>query len=723
MTSGRTYLVPPIFERRALLLLLTLFALFALPIARAQLVEVGDGGPGPVKAQHLTAELTLLRPQVAAGGNVEAGLVLTMEDGWHVYWVNAGDSGEPPTIKWTLPKGITAGSLRFPPPSRLPLGPLMDYGYEGQVAYPFQLTATPSTAPGKVHLDAHVTWLVCASQCFPGKAHLGLDVTVVPAAQAASLPEPALVGTLGEAIKKLPQPLPAAMSASALGDANSIGLTLHTGKRESNAEFYPLDPGQIDNPAPEGVEPLPDGVRVVLKRSTDTPALPTTLHGVLKFSEAESYDVTVPVKPGAVPPVAAGSNGPAAAGAPVGVTVLGELGLAFLGGLVLNLMPCVFPVLFLKGLGLVHSSSEEKRRQRLHGLVYTLGILVSFWVVVGALLILRAGGRQVGWGFQMQSPGFVAVLASLVFFLGLSLAGQFEIGLSLTSAGGELAQKQGFAGSFFTGVLATVVATPCMGPLLGAAVGFALSQPMAVTFLVFTMLALGLALPYLVLTFQPQWTRLLPKPGAWMETLKQLTAVPLFATAVWLTWVYGQLFPNNGVDRIADLLFCFLILAIAGWALGKYPARWGSAVAAVLLIVVALALPLRPKPVEAQAWQPWSPETFATARSSGDPIFIDFTAAWCLSCKVNEAAVLRSSEIEQKLAKGHFKLLKADWTQYDPKITAELASVHRSGVPTYVIFPAGKDSNADVLPELLTKDIVSQAISKNLLLGTARSSR
>ena len=246
---------------------------------------------------------------------------------------------------------------------------------------------------------------------------------------------------------------------------------------------------------------------------------------------------------------------------------------------------------------------------------------------------------------------------------------------------------------------------------------------MALTFLVFTVLALGLALPYLVLTFQPQWTSLLPKPGAWMETLKQLTAVPLFATAVWLTWVYGQLFPANGVDRMADLLFCFLLLAVAGWALGKYPARWGSAIAAVLLIVVALAVPLRPKPVEAQTWQPWSPETFATARASGKPVFVDFTAAWCLSCKVNEAAVLRSSDIEQKLAKGQFQLLKADWTQYDPKITAELANVHRSGVPTYIIFPAGKDSNADVLPELLTRDIVSQAITKNLLLSTARSAR
>ena len=688
----------------------------------AQIVEVGDGGPGPVKAQHLTAELTSLRTEIAAGVTLRAGLVLTLEAGWHVYWVNAGDSGEPPQVKWTLPKGISAGPLQFPPPSRLPLGPLMDFGYEDQVAYPVLLTAAPSLRSGKVHLDARVNWLVCAAQCFPGKAHLGLDLTVVPG----PLPEPALVGALGQAIKGLPSPLPARMSLSAVGDAQSIAVTLHTGGKEEDAEFYPVDPGQIDNAADQGVQSLPDGVRVVLQRAADATALPKTLHGLLKLSDTESYDITVPVTPGAVAPIPPTAKGGAAvAPATPDVTLIGELGLAFLGGLILNLMPCVFPVLFLKGLALVHSSGEQRRRQRLHGVVYTLGILVSFWVVVGALLLLRAGGRQVGWGFQMQSPGFVAVLASLVFFLGLSLAGQFEFGLSLTGAGGGLAQKQGLAGSFFTGVLATVVATPCMGPMLGAAVGFALSQPVPLTFLIFTMLALGLALPYLLLTLQPQWTSILPKPGAWMEILKQFTAVPLFATAIWLAWVYGQLYTRDGsseaLNRMALLLLSFLLLAIAGWALGRWPGRGAASLAALALVAGAVFLPLRPQTVEAQTWQPWTPEAFASARASGDPVFIDFTAAWCLSCKVNEAAVLRSGEIEAKLAKGHFRLLKADWTQYDPKITAELAEINRSGVPTYVIYSAGKNANADVLPELLTKDIVSQAIERDLLLSTAKS--
>ena len=692
---------------------LLIAAVLLLPLAsRAQIVEVGDGGPGPVKAEHLTAELTTLSPQVAAGGKVQIGLVLTLEEHWHVYWINAGDSGEPPAVTWTLPKGIAASPLQFTPPDQLPLGPLMDFGYEDQAVFPITITAAPSLKPGKVHLDAKVSWIVCASQCFPGKAHLGIDLNVVPG----PLPEPALVGALGQAVKNLPTPLPQHMSASALGGAKQILLTLKTGSREDEPEIYPFDQDVLDNPAPQQAAPSDDGVRVWLQRASDSTALPKTLHVLVKLSDTEAYDVTVPVTPGEPPPPPA--TGPKSAGtSSTDVTLFGAIGLAFLGGILLNLMPCVFPVLFLKGLALVNSSNEERSRQRLHGLVYTLGILVSFWAIVAALLILRAGGRQLGWGFQLQSPGFVAILASMMFFLALSLSGQFELGLSLTSAGGDLAQKQGFAGSFFTGVLATVVATPCMGPLMGAAVGFALAQPQWLTFLVFTALALGLALPYLALSMQPQWTRVLPRPGAWMETLKQLTAVPLFGTAIWLTWVYGQLYGKDGVDRTVALLCCFLILAIAGWALGRWPARWGSAIAAVLLIIFAIALPLRKITVETLHWDPWTPQSFADARASGRPIFIDYTAAWCLSCQVNERAVLQSADVDTTLISNHFILLKADWTQYDANITQSLAAVGRSGVPTYVIYPAGKTSNPDVLPELLTKDIVLKAIDKDVKLA------
>jgi thiol:disulfide interchange protein DsbD len=678
----------------------------------AQIVEVGDGGPGPVKAEHLTAELTSLAPQVAIGGSVQAGLVLTIEEHWHVYWINAGDSGEPPHITWTLPAGITAGTMQFPPPQRLPLGPLMDFGYEDGVAFPVLLSASPSMQPGKVHLDAKVTWLVCSSVCLPGKAHLGLDIDVVRG----SLPDPPLVGALGEAIKGLPKPLPAEMSATALGDAKEILLTLKTGGHEENAAFYPFDASVMQNAADQQVESRPDGIALRLERASDSTALPATLHGIVELSASEVYEVNPKVTPGVLPPpgLAVKRSGDTSGSTTTAeVTAFSAIGLALLGGILLNLMPCVFPVLFLKGLALVHTSNEERGRQRLHGLVYTLGILVSFWIIVAALLVLRAGGRELGWGFQLQSPGFVAVLALLLFFLGLSLAGQFEFGLSLTSAGGGLAQKQGFAGSFFTGVLATVVATPCMGPLMGAAVGFALAQPAWLTFVVFTALGLGLALPYLALSMQPQWTSILPKPGAWMETLKQLTAVPLFGTAIWLTWVYAHLYAGDGVDRMTWLLAGFLVLAIAGWVLGRWPAKWASGIAAVLLIAGAIALPLRKPAVETLTWQPYTEASFAAARATGDPVFIDFTAAWCLSCQVNERAVLRSKDVDELLVKDHVVLLKADWTQYDPVITRELAAVGRSGVPTYVIYPPGKVSNPDVLPELLTKDLVLRQLKKD----------
>ncbi len=677
--------------------------------AAAQIVAVGDGGPGPVKAQHLTAELTSLSPRVAIGGTVEAGLLLTIEEHWHVYWINAGDSGEPPKITWTLPPGITAAPMQFPPPQRLPLGPLMDFGYEDQVAFPVLLTASPTLKPGKVHLDAKVDWLVCSSVCLPGKAHLGIDLDVVPG----PLQPPPMVGALGEAIQSLPKPLPARMSASATGDAKQILLTVKTGGKEEDAEFYPFDADQIANAADQQIESLPDGVAIRLQRAADATALPQTLHGLVELSASEAYDLTAKVTPGTLPAPALAATRTSAAASTTELNALTAILLALLGGLLLNLMPCVFPVLFLKGLALLNSSNEERGRQRAHGLVYTLGIVTSFWVIVAVLLVLRAGGRELGWGFQLQSPGFVAVLAALVFFLGLSLAGQFELGLGLTSAGGELAQKQGLAGSFFTGVLATVVATPCMAPLMGTAVGFALASPAWLTFVVFTALALGLALPYLALSMQPQWTRLLPRPGAWMETLKQLTAVPLFATAIWLTWVYAHLYAADGVNRMVGLLVCFLILAMAGWVLGRWPARWGSALAAVVLIVFAVALPLLKFSVETLVWKPYTQANFEAARASGQPVFIDFTAAWCLSCQVNERLVLQSAEVESTLITDHVQLLKADWTQYDPAITRDLAALGRSGVPTYVIYPPGKVSNADVLPELLTKDVVLKALEKD----------
>jgi thiol:disulfide interchange protein len=691
--------------RRPLVLFFALLCTL-LGSAGAQIQPVGDGGPGPVKAQHLTAELVSLAPAIAPGGTLHVGLVLTLEEKWHVYWINAGDSGEPPKITWTLPAGITAGPMQFPIPSRLPLGPLMDFGYEDEVAFPVLITATKDLKPGPIHLDAKVSWLVCREVCIPGKAHLGLNLTVDPAATAPAQP----VGALGEALSLIPKPLPPSMRLTVTGGKQAFLLNLVTGKRLTDAEFYPLDQEQIANAADQTVEPQPDGVQLIVPRAPELVQLPHQLRGVLKLSDTEAYEVTAPVTPGVV------ALGEAQGGAKASeLTTVAALGLAFVGGIILNLMPCVFPVLFLKGLSLVQSSGGERSHIRRHGLVYTLGILVSFWTIVAALLAVRAEGNQAGWGFQLQSPTFLAVLAAGIFFFALSLAGLFDIGLSLTSVGGELAQKGGYTGSFFTGVLATVVATPCTAPFMGAAIGFALAQSGLITFAVFTALALGLATPYLLLSLQPSWTRILPRPGAWMEVFKQITAIVFFATVIWLTYVYGSLFgaSGQGVYHAALLLTCFLLLAIAGWVLGKWPARWSSSIAAMVIGAIALAVPLYQPKDTTLAWQPFSQSALEQARAAGHPVFIDFTAAWCLSCQVNERVVLKSSEVQQQFRDNNVTLLRADWTQYDSEITKQLASVGRSGVPTYVIYPADPKAQADVLPELLTKDIVLRALIKN----------
>ena len=692
--------------------------LFASRGGHAQLQEAGDGGPGPVKSQHLTAELVSLAPTIAPGGTQQVGLVLTLEEKWHVYWMNAGDAGEPPKIAWTLPSGMTAGPMQFPIPTRLPNGPLMDFGYEDEVAFPVLMTAAKSLKPGPVHLDAHVRWLVCREVCIPGKAHLGLTLNVDRAAPLAPPANP--VGALGEALSLLPQAPPAGAKITVTGGKSAFLLTLIDGQREPDAEFYPAEPDQIVNATEGEIASRPDGVSLTIQRSPDLAALPSHLHGLLKLNEKVAYKVDAPVTAGEVELAAnAGTPAPATSN----VTVLAAIGLAFAGGIILNLMPCVFPVLFLKGLALVQSSGEERGRLRAHGLVYTLGILVSFWAIVAALLILRAGGSQAGWGFQLQSPAFIAVLAAGLFFFALSLAGQFDLGLSLTSVGGGLARKQGYTGSFFTGVLATIVATPCTAPLMGAAIGFALAQPAGITFAVFTALGLGLATPYLLLSFQPAWTRVLPRPGAWMDVLKQLTAVPLFATVIWLVWVYGRLYssaavPGQGSDHLALLLCCLLLLAIAGWVLGRWPARSGSTLAAVVLAAVGLAIPLYHPKDTALVWTPYTQAALDQARAAGHPVFIDFTAAWCLSCQVNERAVLKAADVQHQFSAHHVTLLRADWTSYDPAITAQLASINRSGVPTYVIYPANKEAAADVLPELLTKNIVLSALNKDTKSST-----
>ncbi len=704
--------------------------IFALLAAFAA-VPFAFAAPNSADVAHLHVQLVFPNQNLNTGTPVNAGLYFKLESGWHVYWKNAGDSGEAPHIQWTLPAGITANAIEFPAPQRLPLGPLMDFGYENEVLFPFTVKAAATAKPGSVTLHAQVDWLVCREVCIPGKAELDQDVNVIARAPVVNLISPSDQELWNRLANTLPQALPSSDTAIFQPTPTGFRLAVTTGQRETQAAFFPEDEDILDNPAPQIVTPTATGLVLDLKKDANLTKIPAQMKGVLELAGGRNYEIAA--TPGTVtaPPAAPALPLPGtAAGPPVApafsfAALASTVFFAFLGGLLLNLMPCVFPVLFLKGLALVNSGTEERPKLRAHGLVYTAGILVSFWALVGLLLGLRAAGATLGWGFQFQSPIFLLVLAGLLFFFGLSLAGQFEIGLTLTSAGGVLAAKQGYAGSFFTGVLAVIVATPCTAPFMGAAIGYALAQPAAVTFAIFTALALGLAAPYVALTLQPAWTRMLPKPGVWMDILKQAVSVPIFGTVIWLTWVVAEAY---GANLLLALLSIFLLLAIAGWFLGRWPAqRWATLVAALLLLT-ALALcvtaprELAEAPSEKSAlpsaagttrsaWQPWSADSVERALAAGQPVFVDFTASWCLSCQVNERVALSQPAVMQAFGERNVALFKADWTREDPAITQALTALGRSGVPVYALYAPGQN-DPQLLPQVLTPGIVLDAINK-----------
>jgi len=683
-----------------------------------------------VQAPHVVVTLLVPPAQLYPGQSFTAGLDFKMEDGWHVYWLNAGDSGEPPTADWKLPAGVTASPLQFPPPTRLPLGPLMDFGYENEVVFPvpMQVAADFKPAASKTILAAHLTWLVCREVCIPGKGDVAVTRAALAGAPSAPETDAASRALIARFQNTLPKPLPAGETARYQLTPKGFVLEVTTGSSQSAAQFFPIDETIIANAAPQPVKPLPNGVEIALTKDENLQGKPRALNGILELPNGTAYEIHA--TPGTFAAVTHGALSSSFGG------LLTIVGLAFLGGLILNLMPCVFPVLFIKALSLVQSGQQERHRTRVHGWVYTLGILLSFWAVVAVLLILRAAGGQLGWGFQFQSPTFLALMAMLLFFLGLALAGQFEIGLSLTSAGGSLAQKHGYAGSFFTGVLAMVVATPCTAPFMGAAIGYALAHSALISFLVFTALAVGLAAPYLLLAYFPAWARLLPKPGAWMEVLKQAVAVPIFATVIWLVWVFSQV---AGTTALMGLLASFLLLAIAGWFLGRWPGKTAAAILASLVILLAigssvwsvrafgitrLETPLAIRTVifrngsqvvagaqPGSAWQPFTPDALQQARAQGHPVFVDFTASWCLSCQVNERLILDRGDVRQRLHDSGATLLRADWTNQDPTITQALAALGRSGVPTYALYPADASQAPHVLPEVLTPGIVLDALN------------
>jgi len=653
------------------------------------------------------------------------GLHQRISPGWHTYWMNPGDSGEPPRIEWTLPSGFTAGEIAWPFPERIPAGPAMTYGYSGEVVLPIPVTPPSALGPGdRMTLRGRASWLVCEQTCIPEQAPIALTLAV---ARGAPAPDPRGAALIAAARRNVPTPSP--WAASFVAASETVSFTVQApplmADRITDVWFYPARWGAIDLNAPQRVRVDSGGIRLDVARGPLRDAATAPIEGVLVVAERLDGDVARHAFSMKARPAPGGLPRDLSSAA-----LLHALVLALAGGLVLNLMPCVLPVLSVKALGLVRHARSRPALLRAHGIAYAAGVLVSFAIVAGALIALRAGGEELGWGFQLQSSAFVTLLAWLFFTVALAFSGVIVVSSRFAGGGQAIAARSDYVGSFAAGALATVTATPCTAPFMGAAVGFAVTQPWPIALVVFEALGLGLALPYLVLTFVPAWCRFLPTPGPWMARLQQLLAFPLYATAAWLIWVVSQ---QTGPHGVAEALAGLLLIAFAGWlhralggarALWRRTATWAVAGLLPLLIIGSAALaPLgagtRPQAPEAPTegrvgWEPFSPERLAALRASGKPVFVNFTAAWCVTCLVNERVALRSAAVADALAKKGVAALKADWTNRDPAIGLVLGSLGRSGVPLYVLYPAGAGNGAapTVLPQILTEGAVIDALDK-----------
>ncbi|HEX6097709.1 MAG TPA: thioredoxin family protein [Thermoanaerobaculia bacterium] len=663
---------------------------------------------------------------IAPGAPFWVAVRLTMDPRWHTYWINPGDSGAPTEIKWNLPPGFEAGPIQWPHPERIEVPPLVSFGYEGQAALLVRITPPRDLKTGeRVSLAAHVSWLECEELCIPGEATVSAAVSTGPAVEN----DPDRAQFFSEARARLP--LDSADWRFAAGSGRGfVRLTatppLWLKEPVAEAEFFPETRGRFSNG--RGPWDRGDGAYVTdLPLSDESTATVRRVTGVLVSKSGwrgpgSERAIRVDVEIGReITGDAGASPGPAASAS--GPGLLGALGLAFLGGLILNLMPCVLPVLSIKVLSLVGQAEAPMGVRMRNAGAYGLGVLVAFWALAGLLIALRAGGEQLGWGFQLQSPPVIAGLASLFFLIALNLFGVFEVGVSLTRLGGK--GGEGAGASFSSGLLATIVATPCTAPFMGSALGFALTQPAPAALAIFTALGAGMAAPFVALAASPRLLRFLPRPGAWMETMKQALGFLLAATVVWLAWVLGQ---QTGSDGVAMLLAALVVQAVGAWVLGKWAVvtrsaavRRAAGIVAVILIVgsaaaaVKLAGAGKPPALQAAAaesWEPYSEARVNELRAAGRPVFVDFGAAWCLTCQVNERVALAAAPVLAKFREKNVATLKADWTSRDPAVTQALTKLGRSGVPTYVLYSKDASAPPRLLPEVLTPTLVIDALDK-----------
>ncbi len=720
--------------------------------AGAQIRLKSSGAPGAVvETPRVRAELVAQAPEgVQPGQTLWLGLLLQHQPDWHTYWKNAGDSGLATELSWQLPAGLAAGAVQWPVPEALRVGPLVNYGYEGRVLLPVPVQVAADFKPpasGMLELRLHASWLICRVECIPeeGDFQLRLPVQGSTAGQSQDFLQ-------AWALK--PQPLAAQARARVLPaeGAGAEGRTpaervqlrlegLPEALQGRTLDFYPESPDTFHHAAEPGKDWQQrwDGAAWVAELPLsemrgETPALlpvvvalpPAERAAALEQGQAVAWraEATVEglwtaaamasVSPALAAALAANqASAPAASATSLWMALLGGL----VGGLILNLMPCVFPVLAIKVLGFARHG-QDRRAQRLGGLAYAAGVVLSFLALGGLLLALRAAGEQLGWGFQLQSPAIVALLAALFTLLGLNLAGMFEFGAMLPGRWAAAHARHPVADAFLSGVLAVAIASPCTAPFMGASLGFAIDMPAPQALTVFAALGLGMALPYLLASFVPAVVRWLPRPGAWMDTFRRAMAFPMFATVVWLVWVLGH---QSGMDAAAALLALLLAFSALVWTLtlkGRTRAVLATLVVALSGALLATALPLiaTPDPAEGspsqaasgERWQPWSAARVAELQAAGTPVFVDYTAAWCVTCQVNKRTTLSHGEVLAAFERHGVALLRADWTRRDPAITAALQQLGRSGVPAYVLHAPGKPPL--VLSELLSKGEVLQAL-------------
>ena len=702
-----------------------------------------DSSKTVVTTPQVRAELLAFAPQgvpvglgeaAAARQPVWVGLQLAHKPEWHTYWKNSGDSGLPTTLEWTLPPGVIAGDIAWPIPKKIPIGSLANYGYEGTVLLPVPLTITPDFKPPltghTLDIKLKASWLVCRKECIPEEGEFALQIPLKGST--------ALNGAAFEAAFKA-QPRPALTTQGILPDSvvridgNLLRFSvqgLPVELRGKTLDVFPETPEVIETAA------TPKQAWNGAEWTANIPLTPQRLNSpslmpVVLASNGQGWRAELKVV-GEWPKVAAGpgvssapdtalkANAAATAAAPAGGStslMLVLLG-ALLGGLILNLMPCVFPVLAIKVVGFARHA-DDRRAHRLSGLAYTAGVILSFTALGALLLALRAAGESLGWGFQLQSPGVVAALAALFTLIGLNLAGLFEFGSFLPSSVASLQARHPVLDAFLTGVLAVAVASPCTAPFMGASLGLAVSLPAAQALAVFAITGLGLALPYLLASWWPAVGGLLPRPGAWMDTFKKFMAFPMFGTAVWLLWVLGQ---QTGIDGAGALLALLVTLALVLWAFGLQGrtrlliASLSVAFGAFLLAtigpnVIHTALPAAQAAAAAgERWQPWSPERVQAVLGTGQPVFVDFTAAWCVTCQYNKKTTLASAEVLSAMDAAKVQTFRADWTRRDAAITAELQKLGRSGVPVYVLQAPGQAPV--VFSEILSATEVKDALGR-----------